>query len=174
MECFILAGGENQQKRYLKKVGEITQLEKSYRRFAAVFDRVKLVIKKEQAKEHFLNYPYVCDKQDVKEPVIGVETALQNASSDAVFIGSADISDFPLKLLMELINNYNGESFMGYYASEPGQSDYQSCFGIYNKKLLTKLNQPEISFNTLKELLADDIKLIRLPENYDAACIGIK
>ena len=174
MECYILAGGENQQKRYLKKVGEITQLEKSYRKFAAVFDRVKLVIKKEQAKEQFLNYPYVCDKQDTRQPVVGVATALQNANSDAVFIGSADFSEFPLKLLVDLVNNYNGESFLGYCMDEPACGNYQSWFGIYNKKVLSKLSVTELSPDSLKKLLNDDTKLLPLPDNFDASCLGIK
>ena len=160
MTCYILAGGEKNPQVDFKPAGELTRLEKTYRNYAKVFDRVKLVIKADQAKERYLNYPHVCDQAEEKGSWVGISTALADAKTEAVFIGSSAITDFPPQLMVELVKNYNGEAFVG-YADE--NNNTQPLFGIYNKKLCDRLNLDE--FENLEDLLdPDDMKLLMLPD----------
>ena len=151
------------------KIGEVTRLEKSFRSYAAVFDRVKLVIKKDQAREKYLNYPHICDELAQNDSGAGVTAALKDADSEAVFIGASDINDFPLALLVKLIKNYNGESFMGYVDKT---DKHQPLFGIYNKNIVEKLNN-KLSLKSLSDLPEENIKLLELPENVTSTCIGL-
>jgi molybdopterin-guanine dinucleotide biosynthesis protein A len=170
MNCYILAGGEDNPKDDFLKIGDISRLEKSYRSYAAVFDKVKIVIKKDQAKEKYLNYPHICDELDKKSAAAGVEAALRDANSEAVFIGSTDINEFPPKLLYELIKSYNGEAFLGYIDKT---NKHQPLFGIYNKGLGSKISVSGDKKIDISEFGDDNIKLLNLPENIDAACIGL-
>ncbi len=173
MSCYILAGGKQNGDRDFSSVGEITRIEKSFRRFASVFDKVKLVIKEDQAREGYLNYPHICDKQNHRSAVVGVATALGDADSDAVFIGSSDMLDFPLDLLVNLIKSYDGETFLGYYDRSRGDQTPQPLFGIYNRRLSERINLDEKQPNSVTDLLSGKVKLIPLPNGIDASCIGI-
>jgi len=159
MCCYILAGGKSNVAQDFVPVGELTRLETGYRRYAALFELVKLVIKEEQAREHYLNYPHVIDSTPTRSAAVGVATALADASSDFVFVGSSDIVDFPLRKAVELIRNYNGEAFLG-YASEDGDQR-QFLFGIYNKKALSRLSGAvESGDPDLALLMKDDARLL--------------
>ncbi|MFQ5454533.1 MAG: hypothetical protein ACE5D6_10160 [Candidatus Zixiibacteriota bacterium] len=173
MNCYVLAGEGNNQKQDFNYIGDITRLEKSFRNYAAVFENVKLVIKNEQAKEHYLNYPHICDEAVSYSHVIGVATALKDAESDAVFIGSSNIANFPLELLVNLIKNYNGESFLGYFDKKNESSNCQFLFGIYHKKLSQKIGYNINEAVSIDDLVKDNFKLIPLPKGVDASCIGI-
>lgn len=163
MDCFVLAGGKSNQERDFQPDGDLTRLERGYRRYAAVFERVTLVLKKDQARELYLNYPYVCDESTEHGAVHGIEEALRQSGSDAVFIGSTEIRDFPLELVVELVRNYQGESFLGYQSVHQGVA--QPLFGIYNKKLVESLNEGKAADLTeLMQLLARDGKLLPLPD----------
>jgi len=163
MSCYILAGGEENQFEDFQIEGDSTRLEKSFQNYAKVFDRVKLVIKEDQAKEKYLNYPFVCDQLAGNKAVIGVAAALEDAKTDAVFIGTSDMSNFPLKLLVNLVKSYNGESFLGYVDKENNQ---KPLFGIYNKRLSDKLDiSGELS---LDDLIVDDARFLEIPEDIDA------
>jgi molybdopterin-guanine dinucleotide biosynthesis protein A len=173
MNCYILAGGKQNRDRDFASAGEITRIEKSFRNFAAVFDKVKLVIKRDQAKEGYLNYPHVCDRKDWPNAVVGVATALNDAQSEAVFIGSSDMLDFPLDLLVNLIKEYDGESFLGYYDQSSGDRARQPLFGIYKRDLFEQINLDQKRPTSVEDLLSGDVKLIPLPEGIDASCIGL-
>lgn len=168
MDCYILAGGENNPATDFKKSGDLHKLERSYRNYAKVFEKVKLVIKKGQAKEQYLNYPHVCDETTHTKPVVGVATALNDAESDAVFIGSSEIGEFSPALLVELVKNYNGESFLGY----TDNNNPQPLFGIYNKRLAENLPS-EFDSICVTDLLDQQARLLPLPEHIDAQSIGL-
>ena len=173
MNCYILARGERNVERDFLAAGEVTRLEKSFRHFASVFERVKLVIKPDQAREGYLNYPHICDILEQRGAVAGVAAALADANSEAVFIGTSDFSDFPLNLLVDLIKAYNGEKFVGYYDGSRSDREPQPLFGIYRKELSDQFgleNQPLLS---IRDLLVGNVKLIPLPDGIDASCIGI-
>ncbi len=174
MDCYILAGGKADREQDFENAGDLTRLEKSFRHYAAIFDRVKLVIKSEQATERYLNYPHVCDLLPESSSTVGVSTALEDANSEAVFIGSSGIADFPPRLLVDLVKRYNGEQFLGYYDSKRSRDNCQMFFGIYNKRLAAKLVGKEQIADSIASLVGDDATLIPLPEDVDAQLIGIK
>ena len=172
MDCFLLAGGKNNQERDFQPDGDLTRLERGYRRYAAVFERVTLVLKKDQAREHYLNYPYVCDESSEHGAVHGIEEALRRSGSDAVFIGSSEITDFPLGLVVDLVNKYQGESFLGYEGNSQGA---QPLFGIYSKKLVEAMNQAGPSdMKDLMQLLSREGKLLPLPDPTMAEQLNIR
>lgn len=172
MDCFVLTGGKRNATEDFEPIGDLTRLEKGYRRYAAVFEKVRLVLKKEQATERYLNYPHVCDTRSEVSPIIGLETALERASSEAVFIGRSDIIDFPLELAVELVKSYDGEMFLGYYdTSRPGNR--QPLFGVFNKKLIRHLTDAGSSTAELSELLEQKGKLIPLPASSDNAAVQL-
>lgn len=163
MDCFVLAGGKSNQERDFQPDGELTRLERGYRRYAAVFEKVTLVLKKDQARERYLNYPHVCDETTEHGAVHGIEEALRRSGSDAVFIGSSEITDFPLALVVDLVRNYQGESFLGYQSDQQGAA--QPLFGIYSKKLVEMLNEAKgADMTELMHLLARHGKLLPLPD----------
>lgn len=152
MSCYILAGGKNNQEDFVP-TGDLTRLEAGYRRYAKIFEMVKLVIKKDQAKEHYLNYPYVLDNSDQKNFSVGVETALNDAKCDAVFIGSSDLLDFPLEWPVNLIKDYQGESFFGYMIPDKNDSDKKHLFGIYNKKAMSEMTADKTNADIISQLV---------------------
>jgi len=172
MDCFVLTGGEGNVERDFEPVGELTRLENSYRRYAAVFEKVFLVLKKEQATERYLNYPYVCDNQPQRASVAGVRAALAQAESEAVFIGSSDISNFPLHLAVDLVKAYNGELFLGYrHAARPEQA--QPLFGVFSKKLFENLSKTDTQQQDLSELLKKVGRTLPLPPDIPAEKLGL-
>lgn len=163
MDCFVLAGGKGNRERDFQPDGDLTRLERGYRRYAAVFERVTLVLKKEQAREHYLNYPYVCDEAAEHGAFHGIEEALRRCDSEAVFIGSTEISDFPLELLVDLVKNYQGEAFLGYQDSRQGAA--QPLFGIYSKSLAAKLSEAgALDMHELMQVLAREGRLLPLSD----------
>ncbi|MDF1545118.1 MAG: hypothetical protein P1R58_08460 [bacterium] len=171
MNCYILAGGKKNQDRDFSSQGELTRLETGYRRYAAVFDKVKLVIKEDQAKEHYLNYPHVCDASDHRNPVIGLQAALDDTGADAVFIGSTELVDFPLELPVNLVKNYNGEPFLGYHIPDMDENA-QPLFAIYSRELLNEELTDSDGKLDMHQLLTSGGKLLPLPKGVDAACIS--
>jgi molybdopterin-guanine dinucleotide biosynthesis protein A len=161
MDCFILAGGEENPLRDFEPEGELTRLEKGYRRYAAIFEKVRLVLKPHQATERYLNYPHVCDTDPRSSAAVGLATALYNSDSDAAFIGSSEIHDFPLELVVDLVNRYNNELFLGYRPAGDGQP----VFGICHRRLVERLQEmTELSRGKLEQILAECGKLLPLPE----------
>ncbi len=176
MNCYILAGGEKNRERDFSSQGELTRLETGYRRYAAIFDKVKLVIKEDQAREHYLNYPHVCDASDRRDPVVGLQAALDDTGADAVFIGSTEVTDFPLELPVNLIKNYNGEPFLGYRIPEMDENS-QPLFAIYSRKFLSKKFLKQILTDSdgkldIEQLLDSGGKLLPLPDGVDSGCIS--
>lgn len=174
MNCYVLAGGQRQRSRHFQPEGDLTRLERSYRRYATVFEKVSIVIKKEQAREKYLNFPHVCDKAADYDIAYGVEAALKNADSKAVFIGSCDITDFPLSLAVDLVKQYNGEKFLGYYDASHKAESHQPLFGIYSKSLVPKIEEMIKRGETdLSGLMAEEGTLLPLPEDIPAASINL-
>ncbi|HUV30634.1 MAG TPA: NTP transferase domain-containing protein [Acidobacteriota bacterium] len=169
MNCYVLAGGRSNIRDDFKVDGELTRLEKGFRRYAAVFEKVCLVLKKQQAREGYLNYPHVCDSHPEHAAVAGLVAALRDADSEAVFIGSADIADFPLELVVRLMRSYRGEPFLGYQDARSSQGRYQPWFGIYRREFAARLEgvldgrEPDIA-----HLLAREGRFLPVP-NHAAA-----
>jgi len=173
MDCFVLAGGKSNESEDFQRVGELTRLEKGYRRYAAVFEKVKLVLKKDQATERYLNYPHICDEVSDRDAVIGIKAALEQSDSEAVFIGSSDIVDFPLELAAELVKSYNGELFLG-YRDDSGEADsYQPLFGIFSKRLAGHLDSNGFTLKELSQLLSREGRLVPLPEHVPGVQLGL-
>ena len=172
MDCFVLAGGERNPHRDFEVEGELTRLERGYRRYAALFERVTLVLKREQAVERYLNYPHVCDEVADRDPVIGVRTALEQAESDPVFIGSSEIGDFPLELAVELVKNYNGELFLG-YGEESDGGQQQPLFGVFSKRLIKRLSAIKGDLGALRKLLDAEGRFLPLPDEASAQSLGL-
>jgi len=172
MDCFVLAGGERNAERDFEPVGEVTRLEQVYRRYAAVFENVFLVLKKDQAKERYLNYPHVCGDHWERAPVIGLRTALEQARSEAVFIGNSGITDFPLHLVVDLVKSYNGELFLGYCdSSRPDR--HQPWFGVFSKRLIQRLADTGVRSLNLAELLGRVGRIVPLPPDIPAEWVGL-
>jgi molybdopterin-guanine dinucleotide biosynthesis protein A len=171
--CYVLAGGKRNQTEDFQPQGDLTKLENSYRQYARVFEKVLLVLKKSQAREHYLNYPHVCDQQPDWNIVNGVETALDSSDSDTMFIGSSEITDFPPELIVELVKSYQGESFLGY--SSRNDVSCQPLFGIYSKRLVEKLRALHTTDRSvLCQVIKEEGRLIPLPENIGGERIGLR
>jgi molybdopterin-guanine dinucleotide biosynthesis protein A len=171
--CFVLAGGRNNQSNDFTRIGDLTRLESGYRRYAKIFEKVTLVLKSEQARERYLNYPYVCDRESGWNARFGVETALENSDTELAFIGSSEIADFPPDLIVELVKNYHGESFLGYSIGDGGSC--QPLFGLYNRRLADKLKTTVTADpDSLYRLVQEEGRLIPLPPNVSASKIGIR
>ena len=172
MDCFVLAGGPRNPERDFEPVGDLTRIEHGYRKYASVFEKVRLVLKPEQATERYLNYPHVCDVLSDSGAVVGVATALDRAESEAVFIGSSEITDFPLGLIVDLVEQYDGELFLGYEADATG-SQRLPLFGVFSTKLLAQLDPADLQVSSLLELLEREGRLMPLPPEVSAGQIGL-
>lgn len=174
MTCYVLAGGPRGREEHFVKDGPLTRLEKSYRRYAAVFERVALVLKPDQAREKYLNFPHVCDAESDSAPAYGVKAALDSAETDAIFVGSLEIGDFPLHLVVELVRNYTGEPFLGYYDPKADPDRTQPLFGIYSTELAPKIRAMLAQGKRdLRELMQGAGRLLPLPDDVPAASIGL-
>jgi len=173
MDCFVLAGGRSNETEDFQRVGELTRLEKGYRRYAAVFEKVKLVLRRDQATERYLNYPHICDSDADRGAVIGIKAALTQSESDAVFIGSSDIADFPLELVAALVKSYNGELFLGYRDMTGPTDRYQPLFGIFSKRLVSHLEAAGLSLQEFSKMLGREGRLMPLPAGVPAGQLGL-
>jgi molybdopterin-guanine dinucleotide biosynthesis protein A len=161
MDCFILAGDPQNPTRDFEPEGDLTRLEYGYRRYASIFEKVRLVLKPKQATGRYLNYPHVCDDDPTPTPAVGLVTALRNSSSEAAFIGSTQMRDFPLDLVVNLVNGYNNELFLGYQTAGPNQP----VFGICHRKLADQIAaMAGLSRQKLEEMLVTCGKLLPLPD----------
>ncbi len=163
MSCYILAGSNTvacgDEVDY-----DMEKIERGYRKYARIFEDVKLVLTQKQAKEKFLNYPHVCEQEETPLLANSLKAALKDSKTDYIFVGSADITNFSLELPVNLIKEYGGESFMGYdFEDQDGSNKFQ--FGIYNKKLLSKLLdiKPDDD-QSIDSLLLSDGRLLKFPE----------
>ncbi len=174
MRCYIITNsqppdqdkqesGENNENNENKSY-DMDKLESGYKQYARIFEDVKLVLSADQAKESFLNYPHVCNKSDSRNFSDSLKTILEDSDGEYVFIGSSDIDNFSLELPLNLIRQYDGESFLGYTNdTETNKNNFH--FGIYNKKLLGKLNEiPDGDTKSVEELLATESRLVEFPE----------
>lgn len=160
MSCYILAGGEENRKKDFEPAGELTRLEKGYRRYAALFEKVKLVIKKDQAHEHYLNYPHILDGNPTRAAVVGLAAALNDSGAEHIFVGNTESADFSLDMAFNLVKEYKGEPFLGYQKNDGSQY----LFGIYHSTVAPKVKAAlERGEHDLGRLLADDARLIPLP-----------
>ncbi len=134
--CYLYASGEQDDTDHFQPVDNMTRLEKGYRRYAKVFESVKLLLD-EQRHNHawYHNYPHLALPADECEKIDAVTAALEDAPTDAIFIGASEIDRFPLSMLVELVKEYSGESFLGF----EGMGSHQPWFGIYSKKALSQL-----------------------------------
>lgn len=171
MTCYLLAGDRERGDHFATE-GDVTRLERSYRRYAKLFERVVLVIKPDQATDWYLNYPHVCDETTDRHPVAGVEAALRSDNSEAVFVGSADIDEFPLDLAVNLVRNYRGEAFLG-YRSNDDNSRPQPWFGIYATSLVDHLGNPEQNGSKIPSIIESKGRLLDLPADVPATAIGL-
>ncbi len=174
MDCFVLAGGKSNAAEDFQREGDYTRIEKGYRRYAAVFEKVTLVLKEEQATERYLNYPHICDDEPTHGAVAGIRAALSKSDSEAVFIGSTDITEFPLELAVDLVRRYDGEMFLGYNDHQKGPDTVQPLFGIYSKKLAARLLKAGQSTEELAELIRDEGRLMPLPGDTPADQTGLR
>jgi molybdopterin-guanine dinucleotide biosynthesis protein A len=175
INCFLLAGGKSNRLEDFLPHGELTRLESGYRRYAQLFEKVTLVLKEDQARERYLNYPHVCDTNPGWNAVYGIEAALRNSESETVFIGSSDITEFPLELVLTLVKNYQGESFLGFSAPDGADRNCQPLFGIYNKSLARKLEQGVADDAAeLYRVLAAEGRLIPLPDSTSPETLGLR
>lgn len=174
MSCYLLAGGKSNNSEDFSKQGELTRLENTYRRYAAIFDNVKLVIKADQAHEHYLNYPHVIDNSDRRHFSVGLQTALNDATSDAIFVGSSEVFEFPLELPVHLVKNYNGESYLG-FSEQDDSDDKQLMFGIYNRAMLPDLLQAaELPTEKSSELIRSSSRLIPRPDRVSGQSVSVE
>ncbi len=161
MDCFVLAGGRSNEAQDFLTEGGLPRLEKSYRRYATIFEKVRLVLKPGQARERYLNYPHICDEDSRRGVEVGIMAALRQSRSEALFIGSSDIVDFPLELAVDLVRKYDGELFLGY--CDDSSDSRQPLFGIFSKKLLGRLREAGRAGLELSGLLDREGKLLPLP-----------
>ena len=174
MGCFVLAGGKSNIVEDFLSEGELTRLEKGYRRYAAIFESVKLVLKKDQAKERYLNYPHICDDEPGWGAVVGIRAALKHSESEVLFIGSSNITDFPLELAVELVRRYNGELFLG-YRDRPGQTHHcQPLFGVFSRELAGRLARSGHTAFDLSRFLCQEGNLVPLPSSVSADRLGFR
>ena len=164
MDCYILMPQQSEPKYTTDKIAQRAQLETSFRNYAAVFDKVKIVIDNSQEKEHFLNFPYVCHSQK-SDTELNLSTLISDATSDAIFIGHGDLVDFPISILADLLKAYNGEMFMGYKSAK--QNPHQVQFGIYHKSLVSKISKGKTD-TSLEAVESEAYKLLPLPKSAEA------
>ncbi len=159
MDCFILAGGAQNPSRDFEPEGELTRLETRFRRFASIFERVRLVLKPSQATERYLNYPHVCDTDETPSPLVGLMTALRNSNSEAVFIGTCEPSEIPLEMIVDLVNRYNNEMYLGYRYGAEGRS----MIGICHRKLADQIETGRTSGRRLGDILSENGTVLPWP-----------
>ena len=175
MPCFILAGGKHNQHRDFQDMDGVTRLERGYRRYAAVFEKVKLVLKRDQARERYLNYPHVCDDDPDYGELVGLHTALNQPGCEAVFIGSSEIIDFPLELVVNLVKNYRGEPYLAYFDQDASEHPRQPLFGIYHRSLAPRIAEALSQGRRSMEVLPEgEGRMIPLPEGVPGEQIGIR
>ncbi len=158
MNCYIVATAEIDSLSKTDKIEQKALLEHSFRNYAAVFDKVKIVISKSQAKEHYLNFPYIIQDENSTEPN-RLQTLATDATSEAIFVGHSAFYDFPISLLANLIKSYNGELFMGYKSEN--QKLNQPPFGIYHTSLFTHKEK----LNSFETMIKKSYRLLPLPES---------
>lgn len=169
MNCYLVAPQDKTDSDNSRSGEKFKRLEKSYRRYAAIFENVSIVLRSDLAREGYLDFPHICNDSEDNCPAQSVVEALKNANSEAVFIGSAEISDFPLELAVKLVREYTGESFLGYSASEDKDKPAQPLFGIYSKKIASELSglDSDDSSDFLK-LLSEVGKLVPITDRETA------
>lgn len=126
MPCFLLAGSATGRSDDFEFDGELTRLERRYRRYATIFEKVILIINPEDAREWYLNYPYVCKQDSDSDFKTGVAAALKAAGASSVFIDCADLESVPLEALVHTVRTYDGEPHLGIT-----YSDLQYNGGVY-------------------------------------------
>ncbi len=174
MNCYLVAPEENSDNDNSRGGENFKRLEKSYRRYASIFENVSIVLRSDLAREGYLDFPHICNDLEENCPVESVMEALKNANSEAVFIGSAKISDFPLELAVKLVREYNDEPFLGYSSPTEADQPAQPLFGIYNKKIRAELSVLESNDSSnFMQLLGEVGKLVPIPDSEAGHQIGI-
>ena len=165
MNCYIIARPDNKTKKSVSAFDQRAKIEHSFRQYAAVFSKVKLVVEPEQEKDIFLSFPRLIDESQSLKNRISLKKAFADADSDAVFIGTTDINDFPISLLSNLIKKYNGEKFLGYKIGDEDKSG-QQLFGIY------KNSTDNHSVDAL-DFSDEGVTLLTLPDDIDSSCLSV-
>ncbi len=158
MNCYVIASAETVRLNKMDKIEQKALLEHSFRNYAAVFDKVKIVISKSQAKEHYLNFPYIIQDENSTEPN-SLQSLADDATSEAIFVGHSAFYDFPISLLANLITSYNGELFMGYKSEN--QKPNQPLFGIYHTSLFSQKEK----LNSFETMIKNSHRLLPLPDS---------
>lgn len=174
MDCYILAGCKAGSERDFERIGDETRLDLSFRNYAEVFDRVKLVLEPREATGRYLNYPHVCDPDSPKGEPGRVKAALKDARSEAIFIGSSEVVDFPAQLLVDLVRQYDGELFLGYRDVSGETVGSAVPFGIFNRRLAEQADYSLSDLNSVRNPAGEQIRFIPLPEGVDQALIATK
>lgn len=165
MNCYVIARPDNKTKKSVSAFDQRAKIEHSFRQYAAVFSKVKLVVEPEQEKDIFLSFPRLIDESQTAKSRLSLKKAFADADSDAVFIGTTDINDFPISLLSNLVKKYNGEKFLGYKIDDDEKSG-QHLFGIYK-------NSDENHAVDALDFDDADVKLLTLPEDIDSSCLSL-
>ena len=158
MDCYLFLNDNSPGRFKMDKITQRAKLESSFRNYAAVFEKVKIVINESQIKEHYLNFPYIVHT-DNRNVSLNLSTLLEDATSDAIFVGHTNLVDFPISILANLIKSYNGEMFMGY--NSPKHNTDLLPFGIYHKSIISQQSEP-IKIDSLK---SDSYTLLPIPES---------
>jgi len=161
--CYLYASNEQDDSDHFESVGSLTRLENGYRKYAKVFESVTLLLDEGHDHAWYHNYPHISLPADDGSEMEVLSAALEDAPTDAVFIGASEIDRFPLSMLVKLVREYNGESFLGF----EGLGSHQPWFGIYSKDVLRELKAHNNSIDDLAAL--DNSRLLPLPEDVDLA-----
>lgn len=163
--CYLLAGGANNQSFDFERRGDITRLEQSYRRYASLFENVRLVLKSEQARGWYLNYPYITDQRTTQGAMVGIESALAASPHEFIFLGSTRFDSFPLNLAAHLVKSYNGESFLGYGDPLSNPNWQQPLFGLYHKRLAERISKSlERGEKDIRSIIGNEGTMLPLPK----------
>ncbi len=118
--------------------GDFEAVEESYRSYARLFDRVRLVLTRPQARERLLAYPHVVSEAEPTDRLEQIRSALDHTNAESIFVGDRTLTTFSPELVLELVRNYNGEAYLGY---EPVDSHGtpQPWFGIFRRDFVASL-----------------------------------
>lgn len=163
--CYLLSGGEENPRADFQLTDGLTRIEQSYRRYASLFSNVRIVVRPEQAKGWYLNYPHIIDRRAERGALVGIESALLASPHEAVFIGSSRFDRFSLRLATTLVQQYSGEPFLGYGDPTSNPNWQQPLFGIYHTSLAEKIAEAVSKGHTdLRALIDPFARMLPLPK----------
>lgn len=135
--AYILAGGQSRRMgrdKLFIEMNEQSLLSRTMSSCRDVFSEVALVAK---SKEPFAQFDcrVLIDKPGIDGPLAGVIAALEDCSSDRLFITAADLYDLNPVTIETLLKSYRGEQYLGLRETD----HIQPLCGIYAKTALGPL-----------------------------------